>query len=632
MSLFEGLNVATRGLAAAQLGINVTGQNITNASDPTYSRKRIEQSADWRRDGSFGQMGFGVEVYSINRMRNEFVDRLVNEETTRYGFYGTKSLAYARIESIFNEPSDHALNSLLNDFWNGWAEVSNNPDSAGARETLRSTTQTLVGQFHYLTTQLNDYKNVINDEIESKINRVNAITSSIHHCNAIITASENTVGNKANDTRDQRDALLNELASLVDVDYFEDEQGILSVTTNGHMLVSPARNHELEIRRVNMTNQSGYEYAKVEITFAQTGRTFQPKSGQLKALLDVRDLHIPEYEKYIDDLARNLITEVNKIHQDGYGLSAARDSVGLTFIDFFDSDPSKFNAANIDISQAVKNSINNIAAGLGGKIDSVVKLSYTPQEAMDPGGSPYNPPRSIPLDLNMQSFDPRINPNSSQYVPEFDPNNALYDPGLANAANPPIAGSNDAYRYIQKNTLTIEVVDSTYQPPIARTLQEGKDYTVDYANARIVFTDNATSSILNNPNANPPSQPMQVLISFDYHSNGYAGPGDGENALLISQLRDKAMMTSDTFGKSTQTANQFYSGMLGQLGTMRNKAEAGLDTRTFALQTLKTQQDAVMGVDLDEEMANLIKYQHTYTASARYLTTINSMLDTLLNM
>ncbi len=133
MSLFEGLNVATRGLSAAQLAINVTGQNITNAGTEGYARKRIEQAADYRRDGSHGQMGFGVEVYSINRIRDQFIDRLVNDEYTRHGYYTAKNNAFDRIESVFHEPSEEALNTLLNNFWNGWADVANNPDSAGAR-------------------------------------------------------------------------------------------------------------------------------------------------------------------------------------------------------------------------------------------------------------------------------------------------------------------------------------------------------------------------------------------------------------------------------------------------------------------------------------------------------------------
>jgi flagellar hook-associated protein 1 len=593
-SLFEGLNIATRGLSASQLGINVTGQNITNAGTEGYSRKRIEQSADWRRDGSYGQMGFGVEVYSINRVRDQFIDRLVNDESTRYGYYSVKDASYARIEDIFNESgaSRSALNSLLNDFWNGWDDVSKNPESAGARETLRSTSESLVTQFHYLTTQLRSYKDTINDEIEARVNKINELTAGIYRCNMAIAAAENKIGNKANDTRDQRDKMLQDLAQIIDVDYYEDEHGVITVSSNGQLLVSPAKNHELIVSRQEFTERDGHQYAKVEVRLDLTGTEFLPKQGEMRALMDVRDVDIPKYENYVNDLAKSLIAEVNKVHQTGYALS------GLSFIDFFDADPNNFSAANIKLGQAIKDDINNIAAGIGGKIINIdsmtVNAPSTPPSATDPIPALTISYTSIPpqaLSLHMQDLQPPTTADGASY-PQF--------------------------RHICKGTLTIEI-DGV-------ALKEGLDYYVDYQNAEIIFNDDADGKIAE------AAMNGTLKLTFDYNATGYAGPGDGDNALLLSQLRNSLVMQGDVFGKSTQTINQFYSGMLGQLGTERNAAGAGLNTRAFALQQLMIRQNEVMGVNLDEEIASLIQYQHTYQASARYLTTINTMLETLLNM
>jgi len=583
MSLFEGLNVATRGLSAAQLGINVTGQNITNAGTEGYSRKRIEQSAEWRRDGSYGQMGFGVEVYSINRVRDQFIDRLVNEEYSRYGYYSIKDASFGRLEDIFNERTNYSLNSLLNDFWNGWDDVSKNPDSAGARETLRSTTESLITQFHSLTTQLRSYKDTINDQIEARVYEINRLTAGIYNCNMAIAAAENKIGNNANDTRDQRDLMLQKLAQLVDVDYFEDENGIITVSSNGQMLVSPAKNHELIVSRQEFVEEDGYRYSKVDVRLELTGTAFIPKQGEMRALMDVRDVDIPKYESYVNELAKTLITEVNKIHQTGYALS------GLSFIDFFDSDPNNFNAANIKLGQAIKNDINNIAAGAGGKIISVdmLDVSSSPALVIDTTTTTYSA-----LSLNLQDVDSISSPDGTSF---------------------PI------YRHICKGTLTIE----GGVPP--RILQEGLDYYVDYESAQIIFHDSSGEIAAGAAAGN-------LRLSFDYNTTGYAGPGDGDNALLLSQLRNKLLMQSDVFGGSTQTVNQYYSGMLGRLGTERNDAASGLNTRLDALQQLKIRQNEVTGVNLDEEIASLIQYQHTYQASARYLTTINTMLETLLNM
>ncbi len=648
MSLFEGLNVATRGLAAAQMGINVSGQNITNAKTEGYSRKRIEQSGEWRRDGAFGQMGFGVEVYAINRIRNQFTDRLVNEESTRFGYFSVKDAAYQRVEAIFCEPEDFALNQLLNDFWNGWANVANNPSSAGARETLRSTAQSMVTQFNYVATQLRSYKDTINGEIESRVNRINELADGIYRANVVIAGTEGAFSSNANDTRDQRDKMLEELASLVDVDYFEDERGALTVTTNGSMLVSAAKSHELVIKRMEQVDDDGYQYARSEVSFKYSGVEFKPKNGELRALMDVRDVDIPKYEKYINELARTLATEVNKIHQNGYSLS------GLTFIDFFDADPKKLNAANIDLSVSVKKDINNIAAGTGGKTISAtqIKSSASINTAVAAIGDIVDLRTHIPstaqnitlegnsvritdggtllvegtdYSIDYQTGEITFNITSGNIDIEFSYGIPTFNVPQLNDGTPPDSYVLDLplydteYRFINKDSLVIRRNDAD-----GDLLQEGKDYDIDYNTGKITFKYSATNAF------DDPANP--VHISFTYHNSGYGGPGDGDNALLVSQLRNKTVMQSDLFGNNTQTINQFYSGMLGRLGVERNEAGAGLDTRIAALEQLKIRQNEIMGVDLNEEMVNLIQYQHTYQASARYLTTINTMLDTLLNM
>jgi len=647
MSLFEGLGVATRGLAASQLGINVSGQNITNAFTDGYSRKRIEQNAEWRKDGSYGQMGFGVEVYAINRVRDQFIDRLVNQEQTRYGYFSVKDDAYNRIENVYQEPKDHALSQLLKNFWNNWMDVANNPSNAGARETLRSTTESMVTQFNYIATQLREYKDILNNEIESRVNRINELTAGISRCNAIIVNCEDQT-NKANDTRDQRDLMLEELAKITDVDYFEEENGAIVVTSNGTMLVSQTKNHELALKRVEHVDEAGYQYARVEVTSGPTGKPFIPKNGELKALLEVRDVDIPKYESYTNELARGLITEVNKIHQTGFSLS------GLTSIDFFDSDPKNFNAANISLSAAVKKDVNNIAAGPGGKTISVneIKSSASQTAVTVAAGDDtiylknFHTPQDIVIERNSVKVVDITNGTALREGTDYTVN---YDTGVITFASPLIAPTdydidynysiptfnvpkledggepyvvdladyNTDYRFIEKDSLVVK--DSN-----GNLLQEGKDYDVDYKTAKITFKYSATNAF---------EDPItQVSITFDYHKAGYGGPGDGDNALLISQLRDKAVMQGDVFGKSTQTIDQFYTGMLGRLGTERNTAGSGLQTRQDALETLKTQQNQIMGVDMNEEIANLIQFQHTYQASARYFSTINTMLDTLLNM
>jgi flagellar hook-associated protein 1 len=572
MSLFEALSVANRGLAASQLAINVTGQNISNAKTEGYSRKRIDQAADWRRDGTYGQFGFGVEVYSVARVRDQFIDRQLNEESTRYGYYEQMDVSYERVENMFTEPSDTGLNTLLDNFWNAWSDVANNPSDSSARETLCSTSATLTEQFHFLTNELRSYKNTINDEIESQVVRINEITAGIAKCNVVIANAESDSGDIANDSRDQRDTLLNELASIVDVEYFEDERGVLTVTTNGQMLVSTSSSHDLEMVRTEVSDEDGYQYSEVGIRYSLSKTDFEPKDGKIKAMLDTRDDVIPEYEASLNAMAKGLVTTVNKVHQNGYNLA------GLTGISFFD--PTKLNAANIDLSVAIKDDVNNVAAGVGGKVTGVTIGSES---------SPYVV--TAPNDQNLVISDPAI---SAQFSAQ--------------------------YRNILKESLTISVVNNTTTPATVTKLEEGAsgDYVVDYEKGVIRFTTPMTGA--------------NLIIDFDYNDTGFAGVGDGENAIAIGALREKAVMQPDVFGKETQSINEYYSGMLGRLGTERDEAISSLETRTVAVQNLEARQQEVCGVNLNEEMASLIQYEHTYQAAARYLSTVSDMLDILLNI
>jgi flagellar hook-associated protein 1 FlgK len=385
----------------------------------------------------------------------------------------------------------------------------------------------------------------------------------------VITGSEGATGQIANDSRDQRDNLLNELASLVDVDYFEDERGCLTVTANGKMLVSSATSYDLTLTRSEVTEEDGYQYSNVGIKFAQTLTEYKPKDGTLKALLDVRDEVIPKYESYLNSMAKSLVTAVNSQHQQGYTLT------GLTGISFFD--PDKLNASNIALSEAIMSDLNNVAAGEGGKIESVSIGSVT---------VPYSPAGQV-LELGDPTADPLF---SAQY------------------------------RNILKESLTISVVDNSTVPPTVNQLVEGAsgDYVVDYKTGTVRF--------------NIPIGGSDLIINFKYNDTGFTGVGDGDNALAISQLSKATLMQADVFGKNTQTIDEFYNGMLARMGTERNEAVSNMETRTYALQQLQTAQQAVSGVNLDEEMANLIQYQHTYQASARFLTTVSDMLDILLNI
>jgi len=151
------------------------------------------------------------------------------------------------------------------------------------------------------------------------------------------------------------------------------------------------------------------------------------------------------------------------------------------------------------------------------------------------------------------------------------------------------------------------------------TLVENTDFQVDYQTGAIQMLHAGY-------NGTP------LTVNFKYTTGNSQGAGDNANAIAIAQLRDTLTMTSDTLGNPTVNFNGFYASFVGKLGLDHNESTSNLDSRNHLVSQYEAQQDSVAGVSLDDEMANIIKYQHTYEASARLITITGEMLDTLLKM
>ncbi|NLE01128.1 MAG: hypothetical protein GX640_14770, partial [Fibrobacter sp.] len=231
-------------------------------------------------------------------------------------------------------------------------------------------------------------------------------------------------------------------------------------------------------------------------------------------------------------------------------------------------DPKTTGASDINLSPAILADTMNIAAASGGEL-LVATQNYSAAGAHNFGSAPVQLYR--------------------------DPN-----------ATPPVNATNLVKGSVIISTGTV-------------TLIEGTDYHIDYVNGtfQMLHAGNDTDNL---------------QIDFNFRAGGFAGPGDNSNAVKIAALRSEMTMNIDVHGNGTTTFAEFYSSFIGVLGLSRNEAEANLDTRNFLIQQYETHQDAIAGVSLDEEMADLIKYQHTYQAAARLISMVDEMLDILLNM
>ncbi|HKP94637.1 MAG TPA: flagellar hook-associated protein FlgK [Fibrobacteria bacterium] len=558
MGLMDALNIGMRGLHAAQSSIDVTGQNISNANTEGYSRKRVNQSADVVRDDMYGEKGLGVQVTDIQRIRDTFLDRQTWEQLGEKGYTTQLDTAYTRIENILNEPTENGLAAQMNAFWASWQDLANNPGDLSAREAVKSSASTMLDTFHAVFKQIEDFGKSMNNPLDQSVKTVNDLTGQIYLLNEKIAGAEARPGENANDSRDQRDLLVRRLSQLIDVQTIEDANGRCIITSGGNLVVGPSEALKLETYGANRTLPDGTETSELLLRFSGSYRSFEPRSGELKGIIDSRRNVLANYMQDLNALAATMVKEVNAVHVSGYNLNKASG----TF--FFD--PTKTKAGDISLSDTILAGAQNIAAAAGGKIIDVAAF-------LPAGGIP-----------------------------------ALASPVLD------LKATNPSYRDLVLDSVKVTMADGS-------VLAEGsgKDYVVDYENGTITFVNYARYAAGD-----------AATVKISYNTTGFSGNGNGQNALNIAGLRLKPSMIKDNDGNYTQSINSFYSATIGKLGIEKNQNASRKETKEFLIGQMDAEQASISGVSLDEEMTNMIKYENSYKASARYISTISQMMDVLM--
>src|SRR5690606_37700654 len=537
MGLFDGLSTGMRGLHAAQTAIDVTGQNISNANTEGYSRKKIEQQAAAISHDMFGQIGIGVEVTGINRVRDAFLDRQTWEMLGDKGMLAEMDVAYTRLESILREPSDDGLAAKMNEFWASWQDLANNPADLAARESVKASTSVLTDVFHSVYKQIEDYGLSMNNPLVQKVETVNSLTGQIQALNEKISGMEARPGEHANDTRDERDLMVRKLSQLVDIQTVEDPNGRMIITSGGNLLVGPTSSMKLETYGVERVLADGTKSSELKLRFTDSGKVFAPRSGEMKGIMDARSNVLNDYLMQLNSLAKSLVTEVNAVHLQGYNLNRN------TAVNFFD--PTKVKANDITLTDSILADAANISAAENGKIAVV---------------STFNPAGGIP----------------AVTAPDLD-----------------LKAVNILYRDLVSGSVQIKLSDGTILAEGA-----GKDYVVDYEKGVVTFLNYARYAAGDT-----------VSVNLSYYTTGYSGNGNGQNALLIGQLRNKKSMAPGADGEPTQSISSFYGAVVGRLGIEKNQNTSRLETKEYLIAQMDSEQAAIAGVSLDEEMANMIKYE-----------------------
>ncbi len=385
MALSIGLDTAVKALRAHQLAVDIASHNIANAQTPGFSRQRVIlrpeglNASGWSsHDSLIGKAGIGVTAQDVTRVRDVFLDFQARQTISTQAQYDAFSTALGRAELTFNEPSDNGIATLMGQFFNAWQDVVNDPESPAARVALVHATSTLTANLQRASQDLTNLRQDVNQDLISLKDEINSRSAEIANLNQQIVQVEAT-GDRANDLRDRRDLLLDELSGLGQITYSETDTGAVNVYLGNHELVSNSVSDP--VTAVTDSAHPGME----KLIFQGDGADVGSSTGKLKGLYDVRDTAIPGVQTKLDTFAADLIAKVNAIHSAGYGLD------GTTGEDFFTGT----DAATIDLNPLLASNPEKIAAStLAGTVGNsanalaISDLQHTASAAL--GGTTFD--------------------------------------------------------------------------------------------------------------------------------------------------------------------------------------------------------------------------------------------------
>lgn len=617
-STFSGIELGKRSIMAHTDAISTAGHNISNANTEGYSRQRVQLKEfdplyrpDLERPERAGMIGQGIDVQSITRIRDEMLDQRITAQQNQESYWDTRSKYYTMIEQIYNEPDEVSIRSNMDKFWESWQELSINPESQAARQAVVTRGESLSDSIKSKWENLIGVGSLINSDIDSTVKQINSYANQIAAVNSEIVRSRG-VGDNPNDLLDRRDLLVDKLSKLANITTDRRDPDEFMVHLDGKVLVQGgvARNFDL----VSLTDNNGYE----KLVWADTREDASVSGGTLGALIELRDVDVRNEIQSLNTMTMNFSDLVNDVHRNAYGAN------NVTGLDFFTQ------------HSFVENVNGNFDRNGDGVLDHSYIFRFTgtttlnPQEQIGfegvmtfsgPSGNvqvPYHPTDTVETVIN------RINDSNGEVKAYLDRNNNLVLKGTTaqNVENPDFV-----IRHVEDSGFFL----TGYSGILAAS---GADGAYDFARADAVDSlagaQFAVSPVLN------PAGYIEVngVIKNDVKSvaaafrddSGNVNAGDGRAAVEIASIRNTKVMIGHE-----RTLDDYFADSVTNVGLKGEQAENNLKSHMAIMNDLRIMRDSISGVNIDEELSDIIKFQHGYNAAAKFVTIWDSLIDTVIN-
>ncbi len=636
------LNIGVSGLLAFQRSLSTTGQNISNVNTPGYSRQRVDLGTRPAQFVGAGYLGSGVQVTAVQRVYDSFLVAQLRTSTAAnsqlQSFYSYTS----RVDNLLAD-AESGLSPAMQEFFNAVQGVANEPSSIPARQVLLSNAQGLADRFYYLNQQLSDLGSGVNTQLKTITNEINALAQGIARINSEISAAQGAGGAPPNDLLDKRDTFIAQLAEQVGVTAVAQDDGAVNIFIgSGQSLVVGAQANTLT------TAPNPFDPTRLEVAYKNGSSTViisdNLTGGALGGALQFRKQVLDSTQNSLGQLANGLASTFNTQHLLGQDLNGA---LGAAF----------FNAG---VPQVLARSSNSGAATASATITDVNALTasdYRLQRNADGGGNANYTLTRLSDNTVVTTFTPALPAAVSGTLPTVDGLTVSWSGGVM------AVGDSFLVQPTRNGARDIGVaIGDPRKIAAAAPIRAGKslsntgDASVSAGQVlnasnpalltNVTITFNNPPTTFNVTGVAPDPSPVAYTSGTNIAYNGWQiqisgapkvgdvftiqpnanGVGDNRNALLLGGLQAKL-----TLAGSTASYQDLYGQSVAQVGATTHQADITRQAQESLLRQVTDARDSVSGVNLDEEAAELIRFQQAYQAAAQVITSANTLFDTLLN-
>jgi flagellar hook-associated protein 1 len=601
MSLMSSLYVGVTGLNVSQNALNTTAHNLANVQTKGFTRQQVVQvDRNYLNIGvnhiSTLQTGMGVNIATVKQVRDMFLDQSYRKELGRQGFYDVQYEAVQEVEGMFGELEGVAFQDSLDDLWTSLQELAKEPDSLVARKSLVQTSVSFIERAEMIGNQLKEYQVNLNTQIINKVNRVNGIADGIKELNDKIRRYESTRLEKANDLRDERNNLLDELGQIVSITYKENSTGVVTVNAEGVPIVTEDQTFKMDVTKVSdstdMLKPIWPYYGNVDVFNLDraTSSANDTDIGSLKGLLVARGSDTANYKdipiKPVEPLMKDYgtVADYNTAYADYESKLAS-----------YNSDVTDYNnRVNASVLMTVQAQFDQLVHGIVTTLNDVLSPNTT---ATIPSGASIKYPDGTIVNLTADT----------DYL-VLDEDKAPIGMDADKTMGEALFNRKSVDRYT-----TVEV---TYPDSSVKTIKVYNEEKKE---------DNYSLFTLGEIEVNP-----EILSNVSKIPLSTNGGGDGFDIKAAQKLVDKWQEAFATLSPNTLTKNNFndyYTALISDLANRGDQLNNISTNQESMVNNIDSQRQQTAGVSSDEELTNLIKYQHAYNASSRYITTVSDMLE-----